>query len=238
MANTPTIAPPIEQNWALFLDIDGTLLDIAPTPEAVVVPEGLIASLEAASQKLGGALAVVSGRPLISIDALLAPLTLPAAAEHGAVLRNPDGLLQRAGGGLPLPWRENIREVAATWEGVVIDEKPHSVAVHFRLAPSREEDVCRLLQQVINGHEDYEILPAKMAFELRRKGQHKGAAIESFMALSPFAGRLPVFIGDDFTDEDGFAVTRAMGGKGLHVQDDFAGEPSRVRNWLSQWAGT
>lgn len=233
MDNIETALPNAARDWALFLDIDGTLLDIAPTPEAVVIPADLPATLEAASAWLGGALAVVSGRPLASIDHLLSPLKLPCAAEHGAVLRLPDGALRQAAPG-PLPdhWSDRVRAAVADWPGVLIDAKPHGLALHYRLAPERENDVRTLLSTLIAEETDFEILPAKMAFELRHRGMHKGAAVRDFMARSPFEGRRPVFVGDDVTDEDGFAAARDYGGLGLHVHDVFGGAPSQVRAWL------
>jgi len=236
MNNIETALPSAVRDWALFLDIDGTLLDIAPTPEAVEVPSDLAAKLEAASAWLGGALAVVSGRSLASIDQLLLPLKLPCAAEHGAVLRLPDGMLHHtAPGALPDHWADRICTVAAAWPGVLIDAKSHGLALHYRLAPEREQDVRRLLNELIREEPDFEILPAKMALELRRRGLHKGAAVRAFMAVSPFAGRRPVFVGDDVTDEDGFTAARDHGGLGLSVLDVFGGAPSQVRAWLRRF---
>lgn len=236
MENIETALPNAARDWALFLDIDGTLLDIAPTPEAVVIPPDLPATLEATSAWLGGALAVVSGRPLASIDQLLSPLKLPCAAEHGAVLRLPDGSLrQPAPGPLPDHWSDRVRSAVADWPGVLIDAKAHGLALHYRLAPEREKDVHTLLRELISEEPDFEILPAKMAFELRHSGMHKGAAVRAFMALPPFEGRRPVFVGDDVTDEDGFAAARDYGGLALHVHDRFGGAPSEVRAWLKSF---
>ncbi len=226
--------PAAERDWALFLDIDGTLLDIAPTPDTVTVPSDLPAILEAASRQLGGALAVVSGRPLAAIDSLFSHLALPCAAEHGAVLRFAGGSLVHPGRAcrVPAEWRQRLEEAAENWRGVIVDPKAYSIAMHYRLAPERQSDVCALLQSVAAEDADYEVIPARMAYELRHRGLHKGAAVRHFMEAPPFAGRIPVFVGDDVTDEDGFEACRALGGLGLHVEQSFGADPAHVRAWL------
>lgn len=231
-------APAPQRDWALFLDLDGTLLDIAPTPDAVIVPPELRATLEAASTWLSGALAVVSGRPLAAIDALLAPLVLPCAAEHGAVLRFIGGSLAHPGRAcrFPAEWRQRMEEAVRNWPGVIVDPKGYSVAVHYRLAPQRQNDVRALLQAIASEDGDYEVIPARMAYELRHRGLHKGAAVRHFLESTPFAGRIPVFVGDDVTDQDGFEACRALGGLGLHVENSFAGQPANVRAWLKRFA--
>ncbi len=230
--------PAPQRNWALFLDIDGTLLDIAPTPDAVTVPPELRPALVAASAWLNGALAVVSGRPLAAIDALFAPLVLPCAAEHGAVLRFAGGSIEHPGRACRLPpaWPQILEEAVRSWSGVIVDPKAYSIAVHYRLAPERQSAVRVLLQTIAAEDDDYEIIPARMAYELRHRGLHKGAAVQHFLEASPFAGRVPVFVGDDVTDEDGFKVCRAHGGLGLHVELFFAGQPANVRAWLERFA--
>lgn len=235
-----TAAPVPSRDWALFLDIDGTLLEIAPTPDAVVVPADLPATLEAASAWLGGALAVISGRPLTVIDHLLAPLILPCAAEHGASMRLPNGSLLQPGArhAVPAHWRERIRAETRDWKGVLVGNKSYSIAVHYRLAPERKHDVFELVQSIATEDPEFEVLPARMAFEIRHRGLNKGEAVRQFMSTSPFTGRMPVVVGDDVTDEDGFRVAHEMGGLGLHVEDSFAGRPALVRNWLKSFGGT
>jgi trehalose 6-phosphate phosphatase len=226
-------------NWALFLDIDGTLIDIAPRPEAVVTPPGLARILTRASAWLGGALALASGRTLAQIDQLMAPLRLPCVAEHGALIRYPDGAVAVAGADciVPLRWRVELRAAARGWPGVLVEEKSHGVAVHYRLAPEREDEVRTLVETMVKEDPDrFDVLPARMAFELRHRGLTKAAAVERFMPRPPFAGRVPVFVGDDVTDEDGFRAARALGGLGLNVQERFAGEPAQVRRWLETFA--
>lgn len=230
--------PAPQRNWALFLDIDGTLLDIAPRPDAVNVPPGLIAALKMASNWLDDALALVSGRLLPEIDALFAPLALPCAAEHGAVIRAAGGSLLEPPDAFRVPdaWRVHLERSAQGWHGVIVEPKAYSVAVHYRLAPDRRDDVHALLQEIASNNPDYEIMPARMAYELRHRRLHKGTAVQRLMQLTPFSGRVPVFVGDDITDEDGFKACRELGGIDLHVTKAFAGQPSNVRAWLKDFA--
>lgn len=222
-----------QRHWALFLDIDGTLIDIAPRPQDVIVPADLPDLLHAVSDRLGGALALVSGRALDVIDQLMAPLILPAAAEHGAIIRRSDGSVQTCvPHGVPLSWREHLRAETKDWTGVLVGEKQASVAVHYRLAPERENDVHALVKRIAAEDPAFEVLAARMAFEIRPRGADKGTAIRRFLETIPFHGRVPVFVGDDITDEDGFAVARAAGGLGLHVTHDFGDDTANVRHWL------
>lgn len=227
----PTITP--QRNWALFLDIDGTLIDIAPRPQDVIVPPDLPGLLQAVSNRLDGALALVSGRALEVVDQLMTPLRLPAAAEHGAIMRLSDGTVQTCvTRSVPLSWREHLRAETKDWTGVFVGEKHACVAVHYRLAPERENDVRALVTRITAEDPAFEVLPARMAFEIRPRGADKGTAIRRFLETVPFRGRVPVFVGDDVTDEDGFAAAREAGGLGLHVERDFGDETANVRRWL------
>jgi trehalose 6-phosphate phosphatase len=232
-------APAPKRNWALFLDIDGTLLDIAPSPDAVRVPASLAPVLARAQARLGGALAIASGRTLAEIDQLIAPLRLPCVAEHGAVIRFPGGAVAVAGADHAVPerWKFELCAGARAWRGVMIEEKAYSVAVHYRLAPEREAEV-RGLVAAVTSHDPqlFEVLPARMAFEIRHRSLTKASAVERFMPNPPFAGRIPVFVGDDVTDEDGFRAALARGGLALRVDEAFGGEPARVRQWLAAFA--
>lgn len=230
----PIAAPPApEKNWALFLDLDGTLLDIAPTPDSVVVPNDLIHDLAAGSVALGGALAIVSGRPLAEVDSLLAPLRLPGAGEHGAVVRLPSGSRSELGDQVPGEWVETLATAAADKNGVLVERKVHSVVVHYRRAPHLEgffRQLCIELTQ--NDTSKFELLQGKMALEIRPRTVTKARAVELLMQVEPFRGRKPVFVGDDVTDEDGFRAAKALGGHGLDVFVRFAGLPREVRRWL------
>lgn len=225
--------------WALFLDLDGTLIDLAPTPDSVVVPPDLIETLAVLDKKMSGALAIISGRSLGVIDRLLAPLCLVAAAEHGAVIRAAAHDTHGAGGDMAVPdsWRRHLRELALQWPGALIEEKANGIAVHFRANPALEEMVSSALAEMVAGQDAFEILPAAMAREIRHRDANKGVALRRLMQGEPFIRRRPLFIGDDVTDLDAIRAAQALGGIGLHVGEDFEGEPARVRAWLGDLAG-
>jgi len=230
--------PTPHENWALFLDIDGTLLDIARRPGAVTVPPELPAVLDAVSARLGGALAIVSGRPLADIDRLLAPLKPPCAAEHGAIVRLADGTLFEPdeSHSVPNTWRRRIRAAAQNWPDVLVQDKAYSLSVHYRLAPEREEEIRTLLAGIVAENPEFEALPARKAIEMRHRTLHKGEGVRTLMRHPPFTGRVPVFVGDDITDEDGIRAARALGGIGLNVGETFGGSPANVRRWLQGFA--
>ena len=224
--------------WAMFLDLDGTLLDIAASPDSVLVPQRLIEALAALRARADGAVAVLSGRTLRNIDRLLHPLIITAGSEHGAVLRLPDGEVADSGSATVVPehWRRIISAEAARWPGVLIEEKAHGIALHYRANPALSVPVIALLEQFVESDPTFEILPALMARELRHRSVNKGEALRRIMHVDPFRGRLPLFIGDDVTDEDAVRAAEEMGGVGLRVADAFAGEPARVRDWLAKVA--
>lgn len=224
-------------DWALFLDLDGTLLDLAAAPDAVVVPANLCRTLVRASAVLGGALAIVSGRRLDDVDRLLAPLRLCIAAEHGAVIRRPDGDYDDGAAlpAVPANWRAVLHAFAAVDPGILVEEKPHGIAGHFRRAPHRGPELHQLMAGLAAERPTQFVLtPARFAWELRPCHVDKGGAVERLLAMPPFVGRVPVFVGDDVTDEDGIRAVERHGGLGLHVERDFGGEPARVRAWLQQ----
>jgi trehalose 6-phosphate phosphatase len=224
--------PSAQSDWALFLDVDGTLLDIASTPDGVVVPADLVADLAAASRALGGALAVVSGRMLSDVDRLIAPLRPPAGAEHGAVVRLPTGQIDEIDIKIPPDWTDALRAAAADKPGVLIEPKTHSVVAHFRLAPAHENFLHELCVRLAAGRDDvFEVLHGKMMFEIRPRSVTKARPVERLMAVEPFKGRVPVFVGDDVTDEDGMRAAAALGGAGYNVARSF-GRPADVRRWL------
>jgi trehalose 6-phosphate phosphatase len=230
-------APAPQRDWGLFLDLDGTLLDIAPTPDAVSVPSDLVMDLARASKALGGALAIVSGRRLDDIDLLLRPLRLPLGSEHGAVIRLPNGFYDEIVLKVPDEWKHALRDLADAYPGMLAEVKGHSVVAHYRNAPNHEQTVRQVVHALVARDPDnFEVLEAKMAFEIRPRTVTKARVVFELMTLPPFAGRVPVFIGDDLTDEDGFAAVRALGGIALDVAEAFAGRPSDVRRWLKRFA--
>ncbi len=231
--------PDIDRTHALFLDLDGTLIDIAPTPESVVVPPGLPELLTCLYGELGGAVAVVTGRSIAFVDTLLAPFVATAAGEHGAALRYQDGTLEEMprGAAVPDAWREALEAAARRWPGVLIESKPHGVAVHYRLVPERGNDVWRAVRALVpQDHPSFRLIPAREAVEIAPRGPSKGHAVERLMTQQAFRGRRPIFVGDDFTDEAGMEAARQFGGEGLRVAEVFGGEPAAVRAWLRRGA--
>lgn len=225
--------PALNHNSALFLDIDGTLIDLAPTPQGVTVPPGLPEMLRKTQSRLGGALAVISGRKLEDIDRLLGP-GLPCAAEHGAMLRGADGVLTQKTQRLARydEWLRILRREAEEMPGVLIEEKSVSLVVHYRQAPQYEPALSRMVERLVGSSEDAVLLLAHCAFELKPRGGNKGDALAWFMETEPFSGRLPVFIGDDVTDEPAIQLAAERGGLGLHVARDFGGRTQSVRDWI------
>jgi trehalose 6-phosphate phosphatase len=229
--------PDLDRTNALFLDLDGTLLEIAPTPESVVVPPtlpGLLANLHAL---LGGGLAIVTGRSIGVVDSLLAPFSATAAGEHGVALRYRDGTIEEMPKRVAVPeaWREALEAAAGRWPGVLVEPKPHGVAVHYRLVPERGNDVWRLVRALVpDDHSWFHLIPAREAVEIGPRAASKGHAVERLMAQAPFHGRRPIFVGDDFTDEAGMEAARQFGGEGLRVAEVFGGDPAAVRAWLTR----
>jgi trehalose 6-phosphate phosphatase len=221
---------------ALFLDMDGTLLEIAPRPDEVVVPETLPRLLSDLHAAFGGAVAVVTGRGLAIARGYAGVPELPIGAEHGAVLDPP------LPGAPPLPvpppeWRRAADEFAAARPGTLAEHKTHGLVLHFRQRPEAEAEARALLADLLREDtQGFHIVPAHAAAELRPLGADKGGAVHRLMATAPFRGRRPIFIGDDVTDEDGMAACARYGGYGLRVPDDFAGRPALVRAWLARVA--
>ncbi len=235
-SNIPRHLPSVTSTgWAVCLDLDGTLIDIAETPDAVIVPDALIALLDGLRTDFSGAIGILSGRPLNSIDALLHPLRLPAAGEHGAMLRLPDGAIAAAGAETRVPeeWRARIRQITSDWRGLLIEEKAHGLALHYRANPMLAGPVAELLEMITAEDTAFQMLPARMARELRHVTINKGIALKRLMEVAPFRGRRPLFIGDDATDMDAIAAANRMGGIGLLVGDCFAGSVANVRDWLA-----
>jgi len=223
---------------ALFLDFDGTLVDLASQPEAVVVPPGLTGTLASLAQYLGGALALISGRPIAQIDGFLRPLHLPAAGVHGAERRTADGqvaLLHTH----PLEHVEEVAaEVAAQHPRLLVEIKRGSVALHYRQAPELEQLCLQVMQAAVQESPGLTLLRGKMVVEAKPGGASKGNAIEAFLQEPPFAGRKPIFVGDDCTDEVGFATVQRLQGLGVKVGEGASvawhrlDSPSMLRDQL------
>lgn len=238
MTGTTLPAPgELLRRFALFLDFDGTLVEIAPTPDAVRVDPALPDLLARLHECLDGALALVSGRPLETLDAFLAPVRLPAAAEHGVSLRAAaDAVPEHVDvPSVPAAWRARAAALAAEVPGAIYEPKRHGFALHARRAPAAMPRFEAALRDLIADDDRFLLLPAHMAWEVKPRAADKGTAVAALMARAPFAGRLPVVIGDDVTDEAAIAAAEALGGAGLRVAEAF-GDPAGVRAWLARLA--
>jgi trehalose 6-phosphate phosphatase len=222
---------------ALLLDLDGTLLDIAPTPDSVVVPAALLETLRGLLVRLDGALAVISGRPVAQVDALLHAIPTAVAGEHGGAFRFASGApLERVKlPSAPAAWLAAAERIAAKNPGVLLERKERGFVLHYRAVPELGQELHAALQNLVGQSEAFTVMRARKAWEIKPRGADKGTAVAALMAHPPFAGRLPIFIGDDVTDEDGMAMARARGGAGLRVGDALA-NPAAVRAWLAEAA--
>ncbi|HEY1877757.1 MAG TPA: trehalose-phosphatase [Rhizomicrobium sp.] len=237
--------PPVSGNTALFLDIDGTLLDLARTPDRVTVPRDLLAALERLSGELSGALAFVSGRSLDSIDRLFSPFSPAAIGAHGGEIRGADGTVAREPA-LPDAVRQVFTDLTRSNPGLLLEDKKCALALHYRLAPealpvlsTAMERNARLFQA-----ENVHILHGKAVIEARPLGVDKGTAVAALAKQKPFAGRAILFGGDDATDMDVFRILPDLGGRGFSVGRRFPGadhvfeSPRAVRQWLTSTAET
>lgn len=215
---------------ALFLDFDGTLVEIAPTPDSVRPAPGLPALLLRLQERLGGALAVVTGRPVEAVDRFLGLRGLAVAGLHGRDRRLADGrrLREPVDGAAVALARERLQAAARRLPGTLIEDKGESVSLHYRQAPEAAEAAgaeARAIEAASGGA--LRLLPGKMVVELVPAGFDKGRAVELLMELPPYAGRTPVFVGDDVTDEAGFAAVSRLGGLGIRV-GEAAGTGARA----------
>jgi trehalose 6-phosphate phosphatase len=231
---------------ALFLDMDGTLIEFAPTPDAVIVPPDLVAVLEGAARRVGGALALLSGRSIAELDRLTAPLTLPASGLHGGEVRMQAGgavdIVRHAG--LPERLRPDLADMLAAFPAAVVEEKGLSVAVHYRRAPELHVELGHVLRRYVTSGEvrGVELMAGELVYELKPAGFDKGRSLGEFMNLPPFAGRQPVFVSDHPVDQAGFDAAAALGGFGISVGRPLPGvaaslpNPTAVRAWLRRFA--
>lgn len=208
--------------WCLFLDVDGTLLDIAPTPDAVRVDLELRRLLAEVAAALEGALALVSGRALVALDHLFEPQRWPAAGLHGLERRDARGRLHRHARQRRAldPVRLRLLCLAARMPGVLLEDKGIALAVHYRAAPEFEPSLRRALDEVAADlAPDYHLLEGNRVFEVKPAAATKADAVRAFMLEAPFAGRRPIYVGDDVTDLDGFAAVEGLGGLSVAVGD-------------------
>lgn len=236
--------PRLSRGDALFIDFDGTLVEIAVTPDRIEIVAGLPSLLQRAAARLDGALAVISGRPLAELTRFLAGYTGAAAGIHGLERRNVAGAIQRPGpdAALDLVW-PLLRQFAATTQGAVIEDKSLAIAIHYRGRPELADACCRIAERAVLLSENrLTMLCGKMVVELRPTAADKGRAVHAFLAEPEFLDRRPVFVGDDRTDEAGFAAVNELGGLSVHVgagSDSLAhyrlGSVSDVIRWLEDF---
>ena len=205
---------------AFFFDFDGTLVELAPTPDGIVVPRLVPDLLDTLRRATNGAVAVVSGRGIDSIDSYLAMPDLPIAGLHGAERRDSNGDVQRVGfNDERLLRMEHVLEgVVSRNAGMLLEIKGAALALHYRNAPDREPAARAATERLVQEYADaYVLQPGKMVYEIKPKDVDKGRAVRAFMSEPPFTGRKPVFVGDDLTDEKGFAVVNEFGGLSIKV---------------------
>lgn len=236
----PSALPPPERA-AFLLDFDGTLVDIAPTPDAVRVPENLPAVLTRLREICGDALAVVTGRPIAQIDQFLPGIPFAVAGEHGIAVRHaPDQPVERASlPPLPHDWLEAADTLVARHPGASVERKQTGFVLHYRGAPDAGPALRDAAEQLLatDASHRFHLQAAKMAWEIRPGGIDKGSAVRLLMERSPFAGRLPIFVGDDVTDEDGIRGAEELGGTGFRIPRNFA-DPDSFRAWLGRLSKT
>ncbi len=230
------------EQYCVFLDFDGTLVEIEDRPDDVRIDAATLQLIERLRDKVGRALALVSGRDIHVIDRLLYPLVLPVAGVHGLQRRDASGRLHS-----PVIDQSVVEAIAAQVQaefrsepGVVIEKKTGAVAIHFRLRPDFEKKCHALARKIIRGRPDLHIIKSKMVCEIRLQGNDKGAVIATFLEERPFKGRKPIFAGDDATDEPGFVAVNACGGVSIKIGEDPTAARYRaanileLRNWLDE----
>ncbi len=244
MKNQNESVPPLSasKRYAFFFDVDGTLAAIQSRPDQVFIPQQVIANLKRLAQLSDGALALVSGRPMSELDALVSPLHLPLAGVHGAERRDGEGNIER----LSLPdevatsLSALLSEAMAKLPDTQLEPKGMAFALHYRRAEHYQQAVLALADEAVARFPMLVLQPGKCVVELKPKGVSKGAAIEAFMQQAPFADRTPVFIGDDLTDEAGFKVINTREGVAIKVGEGETQAPWRladvpaVHHWLEQ----
>jgi len=236
--------PPFAADWAFFLDIDGTLLEFADHPQQVRVGAELLDLLKRLHAASGGAVALVSGRSVEDIDRLFSPLSFATAGQHGTERRAADGSIRRH-----LPPLDDLGRAAAdivrltaAHSGLVFENKGMTLALHYRLAPQLRAIAEGEMRSIAARLGDaFELQSGKFVAEIKPSGKNKGSAIAEFSAEPPFAGRRPIFIGDDLTDEPGFEVVNRIGGHSVKVGPGITRakwhlfDAAAVRRWLADY---
>ncbi len=233
--------PPLTLDCCLFLDVDGTLIEFSDSPEESVVDEKLKFLLTTILNKLDGALALVSGRSIVSLDRLFAPLRFAAAGLHGIERRDLNGSLRGAGFGDSRlnSLKVALQEITSAHPNTHFEDKGRAIAMHFRNDPEQEPTIRKIfVDAVARLGSQYHIQEGHFVLEIKPSGFSKGTAIKAFLKEQPFSGRLPIFIGDDLTDRDGFRAVEDCDGMSIAVGDRVQAQwrledPAAVRTWLS-----
>ncbi len=233
------LEPPLpDPGCALFFDFDGTLTDIAPQPDAVVVDDAVRGLLSHLAARLRGAVAVVSGRPVADLERLLHPLRLPLAGVHGAERRGHDGYLRRIAVGDLAPARAVVEALVREHPGLLLEVKPGALSLHYRQAPALEDLCLRTMAQAQQRVDGMTLMRGKMVVELKPRRAGKGHAVRAFLDERPFRLRRPWFFGDDVTDEAAFEAVQALGGVAVKVGDGDTlaahrlPDPAALQRWL------
>jgi trehalose 6-phosphate phosphatase len=240
----PHLLAPLLSSTAILLDIDGTLLDLMPTPREVWVPPGLSRTLNGLLERTSGAMALVSGRSLNDIDLIFAPDQFPAVGGHGAEMRLSADSEAVAVHAPPLDkeLKRRLATIAKLSPGILLEDKGYSLALHYRLAPHAEKAIYEAVSLIRADlpNAPIEVLPGKCVCEIKHSGFTKATGVRELMTHEPFKGRKPLFIGDDVTDESVFAILPDFDGVGFsvgHLVRGGAGHfdaPSDVREFLAR----
>ena len=234
--------PPLDfDRSALFLDIDGTMLEIAPTPQQVEMPDGLIMTLVQLREALGGALAIVSGRSVPSIDALFGVKEFTAVGCHGAEIRTPQRDLVESSS-VPTWAVEQALAIGEAFPGVLVEDKTYALSIHYRNAPTHGTAIVTRVEGWRDrlAADGFAILPGKAVVDIKSAAISKGTAVRQLMASAPFAGRTPFFAGDDVTDQEVLSILPEFSGVGISVGRKLLGaeyvfeNPGVTRAWLAQ----
>jgi trehalose 6-phosphate phosphatase len=240
----PHLLVPHLSQTAILLDIDGTLLELAPTPREVFVPEGLSHTLNSLLRLTSGALALVSGRSLNDIDLIFAPDQFPVVGGHGAEMRlaTTSGAVPRNAPPMDQELKRSLAAIAKLSPGILLEDKGYSLALHYRLAPQAETAIYEAVSRIRAEWPGapFEVLPGKCVCEIKQTGFTKASGVRELMAHAPFKGRRPLFIGDDVTDETVFAIMPEMRGLAFSVGrraegvDGHFDAPRDVRAFLAK----
>lgn len=241
------LPPPVAdlRHWAILLDIDGSILDIAPSPRQVSVPRELRRTLVRLDELTGGAVALVSGRTINDIDLIFAPLRLAAIGVHGAEMRTDgEAEVQQRARPLSNALKRKLAGLAGFAPGILVEDKGYSLALHYRLTPEKGPELLDEVAKICASApaEPVEILQGKLVVDVKPAGINKGIAVSDLMRQAPFAGRHPIFIGDDITDLPVFSTIPKFGGHAYSVGgivaevDGHFDRPATVRSWLARIA--